>query len=67
MEHLKDCDFKERIKELQQGSWRDGDGEISGYVDIEESRISFSDGWNSFPDIEFKYCPICGVLLSNAT
>lgn len=59
-EHKIGCNFNQIIKDLQRGSWRDGDGEISGDVDISQERISFSDGWNFFPSIEFIFCPICG-------
>ena len=63
MEHLKDCDFQETIKQLQNGSWTSGSGEISGSVDISEECILFSDGWDFFTSIEFIFCPICGVKL----
>lgn len=65
MQHLTHCDFRQRIEQLQDGSWRDGDGEISGYVNIGEDKISFNDGWNCFPNIEFVFCPICGIKISD--
>jgi len=65
MEHLKDCDFLKRINELNKNSFKIDIGEISGYVDINKYKISFNDGWNIYPDIDFIFCPICGVKLKD--
>jgi len=60
MGHKKECDFKSIIKELNEGSWIVGEGEISGCILIDENKIIFSDGWNNYPNIDFKFCPECG-------
>lgn len=64
MEHLEGCDFKDRIKKINCGSWYSGKGEISGYINVEEKEIYFDDGWNSYPSIPFNFCPVCGVRLN---
>lgn len=42
-----------------------GEGEVSGGVELVKSSdvwsVSFSDGWNSYPDLEIKFCPYCGI------
>jgi hypothetical protein len=65
MEHSKDCDFLKCIIELNKGSFKIGKGEISGYIDISKYKISFDDGWNTYPDIDFIFCPICGTKLKD--
>ena len=62
MEHLKSCNFTQRLKVLA-SPFHVGDGEMSGTIWVEKDKITFSDGWNSYPDIDFIFCPICGVRL----
>lgn len=61
--HKEFCDFGSIIKGTEKGSWKDGDGEISGYIDISIEQIIFSDGWNGYSPLNFFYCPICGISL----
>ena len=63
MNHLLHCKFEKNIKELESWSWSSGIEEISGSVDISKERIVFSDGWSTYPALEFKFCPECGVKL----
>lgn len=65
IDHKKDCSFLEDIKQVEDGGWKSGDGEICGYMDISSEYISFSDGWNPYPTIFFNYCPDCGVKMKN--
>lgn len=61
--HKEGCDFESTIKEIDSVSWQIGEGEISGFVEISLQKINFNDGWNSYPDIIFNYCPVCGIKL----
>ena len=50
------------MKELQESDITgSGSGEFALYVWVQMERVSFSDGWNIYPSIEFNYCPYCGV------
>lgn len=63
MEHKQNCKFEETINQLKERSFIIGEGEISGFIDVDFDSVSFDDGWNPLPSIYFKYCPFCGVEL----
>jgi len=62
IKHKEGCEFESTIKEIDSVSWKIGEGECSGYLDISVKKISFNDGWNIYPII-FNYCPFCGIKL----
>jgi len=47
-------------REMQGKSFPTGEGEISGSIWIEETHISFDDGWNVYPELRLTFCPFCG-------
>lgn len=63
IKHKEGCEFESTIKNINSVSWNIDEGEISGFVEINLQKIHFNDGWNSYPDIIFNYCPVCGIKL----
>lgn len=61
--HKENCEFEKNIKELEKGYFTIGEGETSGIITFGLDGIHIYDGWNSYPSIDFKYCPDCGIKI----
>jgi len=55
------CEEMSGFLRAMPSSFHVGDGEISGNIWIEQTYISFSDGWNSYPVLRLRFCPFCGM------
>lgn len=42
-----------------------GEGEVSGSIELMEFNqiwsVTFNDGWSSYPELEIRFCPYCGI------
>lgn len=58
-------ELKEFLNTLKGVSFSVGEGETSGSIELSHSNdlwsVYFNDGWSSYPSLDLKFCPYCGV------
>ena len=49
------------MKEMNGECFHVGSGEISGSIYVDQTQISFDDGWDTHATLPLKFCPFCGT------